>query len=776
MPMTFAPQDVRSDVLGPRPLMPVWCMGAIGVLLVSAIVAEMSWREYAGVLNACPRAACLVTAACSCAVVILMLHYARGSRLQANSMSFLLGALLASIACLFWAIGIDRATGAVGDASSFRAAVLVRGDPQPGSYGSGSVASIELDGSRLKVWLQTEEPLGAGTLCTVAGRLSKLPGNGWGRSLFMKGASGVLRAVSVSDVERRPSRIEAFRAKLLEAINPASDPARALLAGLLCGRTTELSSDESMEWFSQTGLTHLIAVSGGHLACIVSLLGSSLLKLPMCFRTRLVLLQAVMFIYTMFTGGSPSAVRSFVMVACATACRLLGRRAHPLSGLALAAGILALMNPGVVFDVGFQLSLASVLFIMLVAPVLRSTLCNWHIPDGLADQVSITLAAQWGTAPIVMPVFGSLSLISPVANIVVAPLFTCMLTAGLILAPIAMYTGSGSWLLAPLAMVGDVALFLTRALSEVPWASIAVESGVLTGVLLYAAGAWCYMKWRPLCLRGLLAGLAVGLVVFAGDYARWNVFAPAEVVVLDVGQGDAILIRDGDRTVLVDAGVDEATLRALVRNHVYELDAVVVTHWDRDHWGGLPAAMRQLPVRQLVVAHGASDNVPSELFTFMENGSVEEVSVGDRLKVGSFSCGVLWPLSRVGGEENSESLVFSVVCDELGQDQQILLTGDTEVNEEHEYARSAGNISILKMGHHGSRDSVDATLMNELDPEVAIASAGAGNRYGHPNSKAIDTVVEYGAGFYCTRDVGDVTIRPTSAGLRLRTRRANSIQ
>ncbi|MFR2950296.1 MAG: MBL fold metallo-hydrolase [Collinsella intestinalis] len=109
----------------------------------------------------------------------------------------------------------------------------------------------------------------------------------------------------------------------------------------------------------------------------------------------------------------------------------------------------------------------------------------------------------------------------------------------------------------------------------------------------------------------------------------WTRFAPPEVIVLDIGQGDAILIRDGPSTLLVDAGIGEATRTALARNHVFGLDGVVVTHWDKDHWGGLPDVLESVRVDRLYVADGAADHIPAEL---SDGPAVSELREGDAVR------------------------------------------------------------------------------------------------------------------------------------------------
>lgn len=273
--------------------------------------------------------------------------------------------------------------------------------------------------------------------------------------------------------------------------------------------------------------------------------------------------------------------------------------------------------------------------------------------------------------------------------------------------------------------------------------------------------------WPRPRARPVAVGLACLVFLAAIPYVYWDRFAPPSVTVLDVGQADAILIRQGGAVALVDCGLDERVVAALVRNNVHHIDAVFVTHWDEDHWGGLPAVLEQFPVGTIAVAADALEDAPAEV---LNRPGVEyrQVRRGDTVDIGSFCARVMWPFESVDGEGNEDSLVLLLSYVQEGKGLRMLLTGDAEIDQEREFVQEVGDIDVLKLGHHGSKVSVDDELLDVLKPELSLASAGEGNRYGHPSDACIDAVKEAGAVFACTIEHGDITVTPTANGFAMR--------
>ncbi len=474
--------------------------------------------------------------------------------------------------------------------------------------------------------------------------------------------------------------------------------------------------------------------------------------------------------YASFTGASSSAVRACCMVFATLVVNGAGRRRHGASALFVTMSIFVLLRPTVLFEMGFQLSCASVFAILCFCPYATYALGELGVPTGIASMLSVTLCSQLATLPITIPAFGTFSLIAPLSNAVIGPVVSLLLAVSIVLVPFSLVAPLQAWALVVPMIAARCALFFEQLFAAVPGASVSVPPDSMWIYLVPCLLAVLLVWWPRPRARPMAAGLLC-LVFAAGvPYVYWDRFAPPSATVLDVGQADAILIRQGGTVALVDCGLDERVVSALVRNNVHHIDAVFVTHWDEDHWGGLPDVLDQFSVGTIAVAANALEDAPAEVLN-RPGVTYRQVARGDAIDLGAFRARVMWPFDTVDGEGNEDSLVLLLSYAQGGQSLRMLLAGDAELDQEREFVQEVGDIDVLKLGHHGSKVSVDLDLLETLKPELSIASAGEGNRYGHPSDACIDAVKEAGGAFACTIEHGDITISPTAKGFAMRCQR-----
>lgn len=763
--------------LPPRPYLPPATAGAAGCVAAGATVMELGWRRFSEGSAGAVAPLTGVAAIAGAALVAVLVRYAlraladhapKARGLAAWWSWFSVCAVATTVASMAGVAARHAAWQHIDGTTASAYTFKLTGDPRQSGFGTTQTADMfDRDGSRVAtVKLELDEGCPSGTAIQVVGRIQPLEGDEWGRSDYMAGSVATVdvalvtsrRASSVNPVER-------LRNRALGLIDPAASPERALVAGIVCGRTTELNAEGADEPFATTGTSHLVAVSGGHLV-LVSAMVSAVLRIVGCRpRTRSAVLLFTMAVYVVFAGAASSAVRSLVMVASTLAAQLLGRRAHGPSALMLTVIALVLLDPGVVYDLGFQLSAASVLFIQLFGGYLTALFETLHLPRPLAEALALTCSSQWATLPITLPVFGELSLVAPLANVVLGPLMSGLLVCGLVASALGLVAAPLAVLMVVPEAVARISIFVADVCSSIPFASVPLDAPAAPLGALHLLAVAVYLLWRLPDARLVGAATLAGVLALGGHVVRWTWFAPLEIVLLDVGQGDAILMRDGEHAVLVDAGVDDATARALMRVSCYQLDAVVVTHWDRDHWGGLERILPLMPVGRILVAEGATSALPDELRS--RASDVAEISAGDELAVGRIRASMVLPADPVAGEENEESVVLDVTCTDGAASFSLLLTGDAEADVLCEVADEVGDIDVLKLGHHGSKVSVDEELLDTLRPELSIASAGEGNDYGHPDPHCVDLVLESGSRFMCTIDAGDIHLTPAPGGVRV---------
>lgn len=761
----------REHVMPPRPLMP-WtmalcaglCASCALVLNVAADVLLGNDAPAVGLLWAIP----VVLVPCVAAVRYCTRLALWKRWFYAAAAGLLAGAVVSA----WWAAGALSASKALDGRAASSLEFVVQGDPSINDETYSYTCDARVESMRVGlVRLSCDRELNIGSQVRLIGRVSRFENDSYGRSRVLRGELRKVKAVRIVSVEDgHTGPLPRLRNAMLAIIAPSTDPARALIAGIVCGHSSELRAQPAGDWFSVTGTAHLIAVSGSHLA-IVGFVIEGLLQKTRCSRgVQRALLAVTLVAYAAFTGASPSAVRACCMVAATLVANGAGRRRHGLSALFVTMSIFVLLRPTVLFEMGFQLSCTSVFAILCFCQYATFASGELGVPPGVASILSVTLCSQLATLPITIPAFGTFSLIAPLANAVIGPVVSVLLAVSVVLVPCSIVPLLRPWVLIVPILAARCALFFEQLFAAIPGASVSVPPDSVWVYVVPLSLAALLVWWPRPRARPMAVGLLFLALAAVVPYVYWDRFAPPSVTILDVGQADAILIRQGDTVALVDCGLDERVVTALVRNNVHHIDAVFVTHWDEDHWGGLPDVLEQFSVGTIAVAANALQDAPAEVLN-RTGVSYRQIALGDVVYIGAFRARVMWPFESVDGEGNEDSLVLLLSYAQEGKSLRMLLTGDAELDQEREFVQKVGDIDVLKLGHHGSKVSVDGELLDVLRPELSIASAGEGNRYGHPSDACVDAVREAGGAFACTIEHGDITITPTAKGFAARCQR-----
>jgi competence protein ComEC len=577
--------------------------------------------------------------------------------------------------------------------------------------------------------------------------------------------------------------LDAWRSSVRAAImrQPRPEVAVVLLA-LVLG--DESAIDPALRTaFTRAGVVHVLSVSGLHVAIVIA--GAAGLLAWSLGRSECVLLRAdprklaapaglvAALLYGGLAGFAVATVRAVAMAVVVALAVLLDRRAEPLRALALAAIALALLQPGAPADVSFQLSFASVGALLLGArggdPAARR---GW-----IRRALAAATAAWVGTAPLTAFHFHQVSLVSVVANPIVVPLFEgaslLPALAGALLAPLGATLAGLAFDVAAVPI--RVALVVVRRVGEWPWAALdvpypnVVELALLYGVI---GAAWLRERRRA---RVVAACCLVALAVDASWWARVRMGASPRATFLDVGQGDAAVVElAGGRVLVVDAGgfpgsdfdPGAALVEPFLRTRkIQRVDVLVMSHAHPDHAGGLAHLVRAMRPAELwwsgLPATGAAwDALTAAL---RETGTpVRLLRAGDTIADVPEVDVLHPPRAWTTASPNEGSLVLRVHVGATA----MLFTGDAERDAEAAMLdrRDALGAVVLKVPHHGSRTSSAAPFVAAVAPDLAVASLGAENRFGHP---APDVVARYrtaGVAFARTDRCGAVTVVPDGAG------------
>ena len=782
--------DARMPV---RPAIPMTLWG-----LVAVILAERAVLRFGMQLSLVLLVVTAVAGVCLCLLATFAIRRKARGRDTAHVPAVLPFALAATLSgALLGRLALARVVAAVAalSTSSVSAWSLeVEGDMAEGGRGWWGRARVldESGGKVGAVWLSSPARLECGSAVSCVGRFKPIDDDEWGVSSRMQGLAGTVSVVHVTAVREAGGPLGAvlrMRQAALASFSPDESDGAAVLAGSVCGDRAPIRSRGLDDAFATCGVSHLVAVSGGHLAILAGTLAALLGKTRLGPGLRGFLALGVIALFIVFCGAPASAVRAGIMSCVSFGGSLVGRRSHALSSTCAAALVMALLDPYVSGQLGFLLSVASVVGICLFGsyashaldvltrmprhpgrhkPALAHAL--GRLRSNACDALGVSVVAQLFTLPLTCPAFGEVSLIAPLANLVLAPLFAGLVSLGLVAAALTPLSALQSPVLAAAEGVSQAFCVVLCALARLPLACLPMEaSAVPMLAILCAASAALYGAWptprKRILLRGaaVLAGGSVALLL------GLRLLQPARVCVLDVGQGDAILVADGSTAVLVDTGPDEKVSQALARQGIIHLDAIVLTHLHDDHVGGEDDLVGRVGCNRVLVAGGVSEQIPEDLsasITKLSGHAAEEISCGDTIRVGSFSLRVVSPTEPVDGGENADSLELALTYEHNGNGLSGLLTGDAEKDETAAcLARGdVGDIDFLKVGHHGSEVSLTADEAVLLNPEVSVASAGEGNKYGHPRKECMDVLSGAGSVFLCTKDVGTVTVKPGARG------------
>ncbi|MEP6858623.1 MAG: DNA internalization-related competence protein ComEC/Rec2, partial [Gemmatimonadales bacterium] len=539
---------------------------------------------------------------------------------------------------------------------------------------------------------------------------------------------------------------------------------------------------EMRDRYATAGLVHMLSISGLHVAVIAAAMELLFQVARMPRRVALLGAFVATGLYVMVIGAPPPALRSAAMLGVAMISRLAQRPTSPWAAWAIGAFV-PLLVPRTALDVGYQLSVLG-----MCALVAAGSLWRRHLDkrvDGWKGKVSrellTSLVACAVTAPLVAWVFGRLSIIAPLSNLIAAPIVTLaqpVLFLALLLAPLGAIAQFFAQAVHPLLFAFD---WIAWSAASVPGAAVAVTTTIPAAFLgALAAGALVVACVSRFPSRPAIVGVAcLGLmtVVPAIPFARSG---EVELHVLDVGQGDAVLLRtDAGRWVLFDAGpawrggdAGRSTVLPYILRRGGTLEAFVLSHPHTDHVGGAASVLTAMRPRVYWDAAfaGGSDAYSLSLTTARNQGiEWHRVHPGDSVLIDGVSLTFLAPDSAWTVGLKDPNLASTIAIARFGL-VRFLLVGDAERAEEDwllEHHRDELRADVLKVGHHGSSTSSSDAFLAAVHPDVAIISVGAGNKYGHPSLDVLRALSQFGAQVLRTDEAGTVIVRTDGAHVEI---------
>lgn len=642
------------------------------------------------------------------------------------------------------------------------------------------VRVIEQSGRRVagpgRVWLRLD---GEGapppeTRLRVRGYFSRRPAyrnlhlsspGEWGLNVKSR---GLMAAVGAAP-GRGLRLLAGLRQRLLRPLDEAEGPGALLARALVFGDARRVPP----EWrtaLRRAGLSHLLAVSGLHVGLLLA--GFWWIFGALSGRLAWVGAVSILLLYGCLVGPRPSFLRAAVMAVLVILSMALERPPQAVNSLCAALILILAFDPDAGGDLGFQLSFLATAGILVLAP----RLLTWwrggpetRPPKPVAVALAATCAAQLATLPITAVEIGLLTPLSPLLNLAFVPLTAIVLGFSLV------WVGLAALASTPVlaAAVGPCARAFQTILDllSVPFASLAhlpPGSWLALPVSVGPGAALALAIWLGVLVSGFrrtVWGLALVLVCTPGLPGQ-----EPGLTMLDVGQGEALLLRSGERgpVILVDGGgfrrgnfAEAALLQALAAEGVHRIDLAILSHGDSDHCQGLVDLSRYLRIERLWAAPVEVRDGCGRVLADRLRGRVRRVERGFVDRVGAWHLDVLHPAPERAAGGNSASLVVRGCVDGSC----VLLTGDLDIAGEREVLartrREGASVrsEILKVGHHGSRTSTGPALLASVAPRLALVSAGRRNPYGHPAPEVVARMERQGVRVLRTDLHGRIEVR-----------------
>lgn len=582
----------------------------------------------------------------------------------------------------------------------------------------------------------------------------------------------------------------------------------SLVSSIVLGKKNMLDQD-IRESYQKNGIAHILALSGLHLSLISQAFSKALKRTRLHTAVRLSVVIAFLCIYVEIAGGQIGLIRALMMFVIKAVAEVFGKEYDGITALLMCGTLILLRQPFFMWDVSYQLSFAAVTGIYLAFPYIRALKLDDRaykrdpLTSSFRQHFILTVCVTLTTLPFLMRHFYEIAPYSLFLNLAVVPMMSLVLSGGIcgtVCGLCIPYVGTYLCMPAFYLAQGCFTLYswLCRVTERLPFHRVVTGKPplfCLTGFMILLCAFFAYLQKTAMArlycdmpgrmindknqARGIILMMAAGIAILGLSKsflsgARQEV----RITMLDIGQGDCIFVDDGQGSrVLIDGGsssVDEvARFRIepfLLSQGINRIDTVFVSHGDTDHISGISQMLnrkgKSVKIDRIVMTDPEYDN--DELLLLKDDAyhagsAVYSMKKGQEMNAGKGRFVCLGPPSSGSREAqfiepgNEASLIL------LYQNQSfsMLFTGDVEEEGEDYLAKEMDHresVSILKVAHHGSKNSTGDPFLNAVSTRAAVISAGINNRYGHPHKKTVSRLKERGIRVYCTKDDGAIMI------------------
>ena len=589
--------------------------------------------------------------------------------------------------------------------------------------------------------------------------------------------------------------VSLLRQKWLKKIEhhfPSSDserslsPQGAVLEALLLGDRNRMDPTVTQS-LQGSGIYHLFAISGAHIAIISFFLFSFFKLFRAPARLSYLLVMVFLLFYAFLVEGRPSVFRATIMTLAFFLGKLIWRNVNLINTISVSAFLLLFLNPFSLFNVGFQLTFSATLTIILFFPRIIKYLPR--LPLRISEILTLSLTAQLGVLPFVAGSFNRVTFSALILNFAALPLVALIMAAGYIFLPLA-FTSTllSQWLAQGIKFLIDLLIRSSHLLDRFSFISYRIPTPHL--IILIGYFLFLYLLLLPPKIKRqrtilTFCFLAFFIILITSPFPPLS--KNLKFTFIDVGQGESILIEfPGKRKMLIDGGgfpqgtfdVGENVVSSFLWSKgIKKIDYLVLTHAHPDHLNGLKAVSKNFKIREFWEAFSPSENEDYAEFKRIlpESTTTRRLFRGASHQEGRVIIDILHPEQKefiVSRIRNDDSLVLRITSGQTS----FLLPGDIGIQAEKEILEKFSEIQshVLKSPHHGSRTSSSEDFLKTTAPRIVVISVGSGNMYGFPDKEVLERYERTGAKVYRTDIHGAVEITLKGQDISVRTASSKS--
>ncbi len=573
-----------------------------------------------------------------------------------------------------------------------------------------------------------------------------------------------------------------------------------ILVAVLLGQKDELA-ENTIEEFKKSNLMHLLCVSGAHVSALI--IGINKITYFLGRNKKNIISIFIILVLFCITGFSASVTRASIMAIIPIIGKLLFKKSDTLNVLAISLIILLLYNPFVIYDLGFILSYAGTIGILLFANTISKIIhhllkkennCTGKfkkIKDYCCKIVATTASAQIILIPVIAYFFYTFSPMVLISNLIATPLFEIILYIGYVfILLLYIFPAICNFI----KVLLNICIFIfeksTQTSSLLTLSQIYIVRPNIWIIVIYYILLFLlyviikrrrfkqikkYVEWiknnakKVITICTLITLIALTVDISIRDFT---------VYFIDVGQGDCTLIKTkSNRTIMIDSGGNEnieeydigkqVLVPYLLTRGIKKLDYIMVSHFHADHCNGFIEVINRIKIGAILIAK--QDTYTKEFDTIKNIAQKRKVSIkyvkqGDKIKLDNSTTLEILYIGKDVNNLNNTSIMARIKYNNFS----ILFTGDAEKEEEEAILKACDNktlkSNVLKVGHHGARTSSTQEFLDAVKPQIALIGVGEKNNFGHPSSEVINRLKSFNIEIYRTDQMGEITIKVNSKG------------